>query len=194
VSVAVLLWDFGDTLVDERWMLRVPENCPNWVSAWTHVMRSHADDWNTGRLGEAEVFAAVFERTDMTVEEVEAHVDVCCRAIAYHPVAWRVAAERRLPQALVTVNPDSFISRIVGSHGLEAMFDVIVVSSAEGTTDKVRLCEVALRRLGFDGDRRDALLIDNRKDLIDAWCSSGGAGYWYQGDEAFEADLAELLG
>ena len=25
---AVLLWDFGDTLVDERWMLRAPATCP----------------------------------------------------------------------------------------------------------------------------------------------------------------------
>jgi len=39
VSAAVLLWDFGDTLVDERWMLRAPASCPGWPSARTEVNR-----------------------------------------------------------------------------------------------------------------------------------------------------------
>jgi hypothetical protein len=69
-----------------------------------------------------------------------------------------------------------------------------VVSCVEGTADKVRLCEKALDRLGFDGDRREALLIDNRVDLVEAWRRSGGAAYWYRDGADFEAVLPDLLG
>jgi hypothetical protein len=37
-------------------------------------------------------------------------------------------------------------------------------------------------------------LIDNRRDLVDAWRNTGGAGYWYRDDAAFDADLPALLG
>jgi phosphoglycolate phosphatase-like HAD superfamily hydrolase len=194
VSAAVLLWDFGDTLVDERWMLRAPESCPGWPSAWTEVMRLRADAWDVGRLHERDVFAALAERTGMPADEVERHADECCRSIVYNRVAWRVATEQRRPQALVTVNPDLFVSRVVPAHGLAEMFEVIVVSSVEGTADKVRLCEKALDRLGFDGDRREALLIDNREDVVEAWRGSGGSAYRYRDDVAFEAVLPDLLG
>jgi hypothetical protein len=194
VSAAVLLWDFGDTLVDERWMLRAPASCPGWSSAWTEVMRLHANDWDVGRLHEGDVFAALAERTGMPVDAVERHADDCCRSIVYNRVAWRVATEHRMPQALVTVNPDLFVSRVVPAHGLAGIFEVIVVSSVEGTADKVRLCGKALDRLGFDGDRREALLIDNREDLVEAWRSSGGSAYCYRDDATFEAVLPNLLG
>jgi phosphoglycolate phosphatase-like HAD superfamily hydrolase len=157
-------------------------------------MRLHADDWNVGRLHERDVFAALAERTDMRVDEVERHADDCCRSIVYNRAAWRVATEQRRPQALVTVNPDLFVSRVVPAHGLAEVFEVIVVSCVEGTADKVRLCEEALDRLGFDGDRRDALLIDNRADLVDAWRSSGGSAYCYRDDAGFDAVLPDLLG
>ena len=130
----------------------------------------------------------------MPAAEVERHADDCCRTLVYHPVAWRVATEQRLPQALVTVNPDLFVSRVVPAHGLDEIFDHIVVSCTEGTADKVQLCDTALDRLGYDGDRRDALLIDNREDLVDAWRSSGGSAYWYHDDAALEGDLHHLLG
>lgn len=34
----VLLWDFGDTLVDERWMLQARDTCTTWAVAWADVM------------------------------------------------------------------------------------------------------------------------------------------------------------
>src|SRR5215470_3705677 len=134
VPVSVVLWDFGDTLVDERWMRRAPEGAPEWPAAWAEVMALLAGDWDTGRAGERDVFAAMAERLGMPVDEVEAHADSCCRSLVFHAFAWRVAATRRLPQALVTVNPDLFLKRIVPEYGLEEVFDVIVVSSAEGIT------------------------------------------------------------
>ena len=79
-------------------------------------------------------------------------------------------------QALVTVNPDLFVERIVPAYGLRAVFDAVVVSSIEGTDDKVRLCEIALQRVGYEGGRQSTLLIDNRVDLVEAWERVGGRG------------------
>jgi hypothetical protein len=61
-----MLWDFGDTLVDETWMRRPLAECPEWPNAWADVMRSHADDWNVGRVGERDVFRALSARTGLT--------------------------------------------------------------------------------------------------------------------------------
>jgi len=193
VAPLVLLWDFGDTLVDERWMLRAPAAYADWPSAWREVMTSHADDWNVGRASERDIFEALHARTGLSVDAIEHHAAECCRSIQFHPFAWQVATERRLPQALVTVNPDLFVSRVATAHNLGQHFDAVVVSCVEGTDDKSALCDIALDRLGFAGPRSAALLIDNREDLCDAWRRSGGAAYRYRGDAAFVADLPTLL-
>lgn len=194
MAIDVVLWDFGDTLVDERWMLMPTPDCPQWAEIWTDVVRERASGWNTGELCESDVVAAVSARTGMDTAAVQRHVARCCRAIEFHPAAWRAATERRRPQAIVTVNPDLFVERIAAPYGLAAHFDVIVVSCAERTEDKTRLCDVALERLQFAGPRSRALLIDNRRDLVDAWIASGGAGYHYRGDDAFARDWPALLG
>jgi FMN phosphatase YigB (HAD superfamily) len=193
VAARVLLWDFGDTLVDERWMHQAPVACPDWPSAWLDVMSTLAEDWNVGRVRERDVFDALSARTGLSLGAIERHAVACCESIRFHPFAWRIATERRLPQALVTVNPDLFVERVAKAHGLERHFDVIVASCSERTDDKIQLCEIALDRLGFDRARDEALLIDNRKELTDAWRDSGGSAYWYRGDAAFEADVATLL-
>jgi hypothetical protein len=193
VLVSVLLWDFGNTLADERWMRRAPASFPGWSRAWSDVMAMLANDWDSGRIRDHVVFDAMAERTGMTIQDVERHVEHCCRSLMFNRAAWRVAAEHRLPQALVTVNPDLFIDRIVPEYRLEAIFDVIAVSCAEGTTNKVSLCLRALERLDFRDDRSGALLIDNQEDVVTAWKGVGGAAYWYRDDAAFESDLVDLI-
>jgi hypothetical protein len=194
VQPAVLLWDFGDTLADERWMRRLPSTCPSWAEVWQEVMASQADGWNDGTIGAAEIFAAVADRSGMTIADVEAHARDCCGQLEFNVTALRVATERRVPQALVTVNPDIFGQWIVPRYDLTTTFDTIVISSAERTNDKNELCDIALDRLGIDrGDRSHALLIDNRVDLVEAWQVAGGAGYWFRGDERFGRDLHALL-
>jgi len=194
VPIRALLWDFGDTLVDEQWMRRAPGEFPEWPDAWNEVMDTCADDWNAGRISEREVFAAMSARSGLSIGFVAGHAEACCRSIAFHPFAWRVARERRRPQALVTVNPDLFVERVVPRHRLSSYFDTVVVSCSEGTDDKTTLCEVALDRLAYRGSRTEALLVDNRPELAEAWRRSGGGAYVYRGDEAFEADLPTLLG
>jgi phosphoglycolate phosphatase-like HAD superfamily hydrolase len=193
MTPAVLLWDFGDTLVDERWMRRPPAEFPTWEAVWLDVMGDHADDWNVGQVGSTEMFGALAERSGMSAAAVKSHARGCCERLLFNETAWRVASERRLPQALVTVNPDLFADFVVPAHGLDDVFDVIVMSFEELTDDKPALCEIALDRLGFTGPRSDALLIDNRRDLVEAWRDVGGSGYWFQSDQQLRADLPSLL-
>jgi hypothetical protein len=174
-------------------MRRPPAACPEWVDVWTAVMDELADGWNDGSVDDAAIWAALAERTGMTPKEVEQHAYRCCTSIDVHPVAWRVASERRRPQALVTVNPDLFGPWIGPHYGLSAMFDTIVISAVERTGDKTELCTIALERLGYDGPRAAALLIDNRRDLLDAWAATGGAAYHFRGDAQFAEDVAHLL-
>jgi phosphoglycolate phosphatase-like HAD superfamily hydrolase len=190
----VVLWDFGDTLVDERWMHRAPKSCPAWPNAWHATMDELGGDWDVGRASESDVVAALAARTGMEIEAVYRHIDHCCRSVTFHRFTWQSARQRRAVQALVTVNPDLFVQRIVPAYGLRAVFDAVVVSSIEGTTDKVRLCEIALQRVDHEGDRQSALLIDNRVDLVEAWERVGGRGYVYVSDEIFEEDAAALFG
>jgi len=91
------LWDFGDTLVDERWMRRCPPSCPRWESAWVETMAELADEWNVAAVAAHEVFAALASCCDLSVEEVEAHAVECCRHVTFHPATWAVATERRWP-------------------------------------------------------------------------------------------------
>lgn len=188
----VLLWDLGDTLVDERWMRRPPPGCPGWEEAWTEVMARHADAWNVGRIGADVVWTALADHTGLAVAEVRTHAERCCRSLAFHETACSVARQRRLPQALVTVNPDIVPELVVPAHGLGDVFDVIVASCTEGTDDKSALCDIALDRLGHSGDRGHALLIDNRHDLVQAWEAAGGLGYHFHDDRTFAADLPSL--
>jgi FMN phosphatase YigB (HAD superfamily) len=194
MTYAVLLWDFGDTLVDERWMRRAPAGVPVWEASWTSVMDDLADAWNVGAVDSNTVYATLAERTGMAYEAVEAHAQDCCRRLTFHSAAWGVASERRRPQAVVTVNPDLFTDLVAPACDLSAVFDHVVASHVEGTDDKVVLCDIALGRLGCAGDRSEALLIDNRLDLIEAWRNAGGSGYWFQGDDHFARDVGTLFG
>jgi hypothetical protein len=192
--MGVVLWDFGGTLVDERWMLQPPSDFTEWPKVWAEVVTERAHDWNIGRISERDIFSELATRTRMALPAIEVHTAACCRSIRFHTAAWRAATERRLPQALVTVNPDLFVERVAKPYCLEAHFDTVVVSCIESTDDKNELCEIALDRLGFTGPRSEALLIDNRCDLTEAWAREGGAGYQFRGDDQFSIDWPGILG
>jgi hypothetical protein len=156
-------------------------------------MAEHADGWNDGSVDDATIWGALADGAGMTAGAVEAHARACCSTIDVHPTAWRVAGERRRPQALVTVNPDLFAPWIAPHYGMNAVFDTIVVSAVERTADKTELGLIALERLGYDGPRDAVLLIDNRRDLVDAWEATGGAAYHFRGDDQFARDVDAVL-
>jgi FMN phosphatase YigB (HAD superfamily) len=186
-DVRFLLWDFGDTLADERWLWACPPGVLDWADGYRTVVSSDfGARWNRGAANLDELAAELSARLGMSTETVLAHVRCCCREIRFFEHAWATARSRALPQALVTVNADLFGDFIVPDYRLADIFDVVVVSAEEGTDSKVDLCEAAVDRLGCD-DPAQALLIDNIEANVDAWRARGGAAYWFRGDEEFAA-------
>jgi len=183
-----LLWDFGDTLCDERFI---------WSSGpeWMEIYKTFDDDglgasWNLGKINAWQFAAAVSERLDRSAKSVLAHMTQCCSHVEFFESTFAFFKARHLHQAIVTVNPDLFSDVIVPIWQLDAHCDVIVTSWEEGTIDKNVLCRLAIERMGLTCENHEALLIDNKRSNIDGWASVGGAGYHYVGDTEFSSDVA----
>ena len=194
MALKCVLWDFGDTLVDERFMRQSPPTVPQWGAAWAEVVSGNtAEAWDRGDVDRRQIVAAVAKRLSLSEEETLAHVRWCCSRIRFFELPWQVARRNTLPAALVTANPDLFSDLIVPQYRLDAVFRVIVASWQERTLDKGAMCRTALQRLGGGLEPAEALLIDNRPHNIDAWIAEGGTGYLYRGEDAFRDDLAGEL-
>jgi FMN phosphatase YigB (HAD superfamily) len=192
-EVRYLLWDFGDTLVDQRWMWPSPEGVPGWTARWHALAESDLETrWNVGEATIEDVAAAFAPDLGCKPDVLVAHMEQRCGDVQFFEQAWAAARAHTLPQAIVTVNPDVFSRFVVPKYELESVFDLIVTSWEERTVEKARLCEAALERLG-GSDPREALLIDNIAENVDAWRALGGQAYLFVGDEQFAADVDRLL-
>jgi beta-phosphoglucomutase-like phosphatase (HAD superfamily) len=184
-DVRFLLWDFGDTLVDERFLWTCPTGVPAWSDCYrTLVGGDFGTRWNRGTADLDELATEMAARLGMSPKAVHAHVRRCSARIRFFEHAWTAARARERPQAIVTVNPDLFRDLIVSTYRLAEVFDTIVVSAEEGTDSKTALCDIAMTRLGCV-DPAEALLLDNVEANVDAWRRHGGAAYRFAGDEDF---------
>jgi len=181
-----LLWDFGDTLCDERFIWSTNAR---WMSAYAAFETNGGMDWCAGQLDIETYAGRLAPVVGLTPQQVIAHMKARCETITWHETAWAWFSARRLPQAIVTVNPRLFSDTIVPAHGLGRYADVIVTSWEEGTNDKATLCSVALERLGAAFAPEAALLIDNKSTAVEAWRARGGLGYVFTTAQAFAADL-----
>ncbi len=192
-GIRYLLWDFGDTLADQRWMWPSPVGLPGWTARFKAFIDSELDEqWLRGETSTEELAAIFAADLETTADALTAHIEQRCRDVQFYEHAWAAARARRRPQAIVTLNPDLFSSLIVPYYSLDAVFDEIVTSWEEATLDKAQLCRIALARLGGD-DPAEALLIDNVEANVDAWRALGGAAYLFRGDAEFLADAPQLL-
>ncbi|MDJ0789733.1 MAG: hypothetical protein QNK05_23300 [Myxococcota bacterium] len=190
MALSCVLWDFGDTLADQDWMLQAPTEVPEWPDAWSAVARGELEDrWNRGEADLDDVVAEVARRLPMSEADVHEHVRFCCSRIRFFDLPLQIARDSSLPQALVTVNPAGFSEWVLGAHGLTGTFAPIVVSGEEGIVDKGALCQIALERLGRDTRPGSALLIDNLTECIESWAARGGIGYHFRGESQLRADL-----
>ena len=194
MAVRCILWDFGDTLVDQDWMLKAPETYPGWSKAWVEIARGENEErWNLGEITCDDVASQIARRLGMSLAEAIAHIQLCCSSVRFFEAPLMAVRRSRLPQAIVTVNPDLFTKYVVPAFRLNEMFPVIVTSWQEKTTSKVALCEKALRALGQSIERSEAILIDNVPDNVRDWEAAGGQGYVFQGEAQFAADLGSSL-
>ncbi|HEX9869722.1 MAG TPA: hypothetical protein VGC99_14220 [Candidatus Tectomicrobia bacterium] len=198
-QIKCLLWDFGDTLCDKRFI---------WSSGqeWMEIYETFDDDglgsrWCLGELDTKTFAEALSERMSKSPESIIAHMTECCGAIRFFDKTYDFFRAKHLPQAIVTVNPDLFSDVIVPICDLHEHCDVIVTSWEERTDDKRVLNGLAIKRLGLYCENAEALLIDNKRSNIDDWIGIQGSGYHYTGDDAFAADtpkgidaLAQICG
>jgi len=190
MTIRYVLWDFGDTLVDQDWMLRPPETFPDWPQAWVEVARGDLEHaWNLGDVTCEDIAQRVSNLLGMPLPATMDHIQYCCSNIRFFDAVLNTARDCLLPQAIVTVNPDVFTKYVVPFYRLDELFPVIVTSWQEKTENKTALCARAVQRLGGRSEYGNVLLIDNIEKYIRDWEQAGGQGYVFRGETQFVADL-----
>ena len=111
--VRALLWDFGATLCDERWMLSPVADEPRWAVACQTALAAGdlVRRWDLGMATAREVANAASVELGLKVELIEQHMRACSRKIRFHRGTMRLASLRAAPQAIVTINSDLHCGR-----------------------------------------------------------------------------------
>ena len=193
-DVRYLLWDFGDTLVDERWMWPCPEGVANWTDSYRALGSGAVGSrWNRGELTLRGVRRRRSPPMSGSASMMQCtHMQRCCDRFDFFEHTWATARSHVMPQAIVTVNPDLFTT--VHRAQLRTSTRCSTRSSRRGRSareDKARLCEIALERLG-GSDPAEALLIDNIEANVEAWRALGGQAYLFLGDDRVRAPTGYL--
>ncbi len=195
VGVDCIVWDFGDTVADERWMQVAPTSWPAWAETYRSVVGDpdFAAAWNRGDATVDDLATRMCAASPLTEAEVLHHVEAICSQITLFPsvVAAIIAARGRVPQMCATINPDIFSRWVVPAHRLDELFDVIVTSWQEHTLSKVELAQAGLVQLNQPIALADTLLIDNRPDNIAEYRASGGTAYLFASAALFTEDLLD---
>lgn len=192
--IGCILWDFGDTLADEKWMWANPQGISEWRNVYERLDElALADPWNKGEITSADVAENLATQLPMDSTAVLDHMKACCANVRVFKSAMEFATKSDLRQAIVTVNPDLFSREVVPALGLDATFDQIITSWQEHTVDKAALCHVALKHMRFGDPIASALLIDNKEENARSWRQNGGSAYVFQSDESFKQDLESGL-
>jgi len=181
--IRCLLWDFGDTLCDERFIWGTG---PEWMEVYGTFDDGIGDQWCTSELDTAAFATELSARMGRSPASIVEHmVERSTNHVHWYEYTYRFFRAHHLPQAIVTVNPDLFSEVIVPAHDLASCCEVIVTSWEDRTVDKSILCALAIERLALELEPAEALLIDNKRANVDAWIGAGGQGYHYTTDDAF---------
>ena len=191
----LILWDFGDTLADERWLLAPMVGRPDWPKLYRERVADAAlgSLWNKGAISMKDVAADLAGALAVSVDSVIAHMDACSRRVQFFPRVMAFVEGCVTPQAIVTVNPDLFTNVVVPQYRLDRHVDLIVASWQQGTEDKSALCECAIAQLGIAAPLRECLLVDNRADNVADWRSKGGTAYHFRGEDAFCEEFVPMI-
>jgi phosphoglycolate phosphatase-like HAD superfamily hydrolase len=195
MNIQAVMWDFGDTLADERWMLAPLEGAPGWPGAYRRVLEGGdlADRWNSGSAAAVDVAEEFSRALGVSAGCILQHMRACCRNVSLYPDVMALAERLDAPQAIVTINPDIFTEVVVPAYDLSTRFATVVTSWEERTLNKADLCDIAMSRLPGAADRKACLLIDNRLDNVAEWRSRGGAAWLFQDCESLAGHLAPMF-
>ena len=187
--IRCLLWDFGDTLCDEKFIWN---SGPAWMEVYkTFDGYGPGAMWNLGQLDTRQFATELSKSMNRCVDSIVAHLTERCRHIEFFPQTYAFFKAKHLTQAIVTVNPDLFSEVIVPVCGFETQCDAIVTSWEERTTDKNILNRLAIDRMKLQCANSEALLIDNKRENVKRWQEAGGVGYVYTDDESFARDVSD---
>jgi FMN phosphatase YigB (HAD superfamily) len=153
-AIDLVCWDFGDTLVHERFMRRSPPGVPEWEEVYDRVIDSRPEwetDWMLGRAPMTDLIPWLAAELPMTNRGIARHLRAVWQQIEWFPSTreWTERLNGRVAQAVVTVNPTEF-SGIATACGLDPFVDVIVTSADIGSLSKVAMTEHARHLLGLE--------------------------------------------
>lgn len=196
-TVDLVCWDFGDTLVDERFMRIAPSRVPEWTTTYDRVLDqrpSWVDEWMCGRASLNDLVEPLVAELAMTPAAVSRHLRGVWSQIEWYPEAraWLERLNGVVPQAIVTVNPWEF-EGIAVACDVVPLVDVIVTSAELGTVSKVSMAQRARQLLGMSADLSTTLLIDNKRSNVDEFEHAGGQGLHFT-RERFTDEAERLLG
>lgn len=195
-AIDLVCWDFGDTLVHERFMRICPPGVPEWEPVYDAVVDARPDwvnDWMLGRAVMTELIPWLAAELPMTPTAIARHLREVWNQIVWFPDAreWIGRLDGVVAQAIVTVNPFEF-SGISVACGLDPLVDVIVTSADLATHSKVEMTEHARRLLGLPPGLDSSVLIDNKLANIDEFAAAGGPTIHFT-PETFPAEAERLL-
>ncbi len=194
--IDLVCWDFGDTLVDERFMRLPPDGVPQWAEVYEAVLAARpdwVDGWNLGRGSINDLVAPLAERLPMSEASIAAHLRAVWGRITWFTDA-RDAVERldgHVAQAVVTVNPHEFAG-IATACGLDRLIGLIVTSAELATMSKATMTVRARELLGLPAGLSTTILIDNRLDNIAEFDAAGGQVIHYRPDSGCLDPLADI--
>jgi FMN phosphatase YigB (HAD superfamily) len=182
--VDLVCWDFGDTLVDERFMRIPPDGVPEWSTVYESVLAERAEwlnGWDLGRGSLNDLVAPLADRLPMSHAHVVRHLRMVWGQITWFPDsrAWVNQLAGKVPQAVVTVNPHEF-SGIARACGLDVRIPTIVTSAELGTLSKVAMAEHARQVLGLGSGLSTTVLVDNKQHNVNEFAAAGGRTILYE--------------
>jgi FMN phosphatase YigB (HAD superfamily) len=198
VTIDLVCWDFGDTLVDERFMRLAPDGVPQWGAVYDEVLAERPDwvaSWDLGRGSINDLVGPLAARLPMTEIQIVRHLRLVWERITWFPDAehWVDRLAGRVDQAVATVNPHEF-SGIARACGLDVRIPMIVTSADLATTSKVVMAEHARAVLGLSPGLSTTVLVDNRADNVQEFTSAGGRAVRYQPDSGCLDELGTMIG
>lgn len=193
MAIDLVCWDFGDTLVDERFMRLPPDGVPEWGRVYDSLLEERPQwlaDWDLGSGSLNDLVLPLADRLPMSPAQVASHLRHVWGRIEWFSDAEQCVGrlQELVHQAVVTVNPHEF-SGIARACGLDARIPTMVTSAELGTASKVAMARHARRLLGLPGSELSTtVLIDNKSENIDEFAAAGGHVVLYErGGRSLEA-------
>ncbi len=199
-EIDLVAWDFGDTLVHERFMRIAPDGVPEWPTVYDRFFEAHPefeDRLDHGRASMIEMIPWLAEQTGMTGSAVARHLRHVWTQIEWFEPSrrWLLGLSGRVAQAVVTVNPFEF-SGMATACGLDPHVELIVTSADIGDRSKPAMARVARELLGLPLGLGTTVLIDNRADNVADFVREGGHAIHFRPEDPGRLDdeLAQYVG